>query len=188
MLGQFCLSGLPRNGKFEEIQKVVLVEELDLFKSMSELQSKKSSGNLTNESYSATLSTNSRDYGNHELLKKSKSFSEDKKVNLVKVEILSSCSSKDSFNDHSQSFCWAKIGEFDGENLEKIEKVESLRQQMFSNNQNLLDHEAKFPFVLDFDNDKENFQQKKAPLAPRNKNKISFNFDKKFLKEVNKKM
>ena len=32
-------------------------------------------------------------------------FKQDK-VNLVKVEILSSCSSKDSFDEHSSSFCW----------------------------------------------------------------------------------
>ena len=101
------------------------------------------------------------------------------KINLIKVDILSNCSSKDSYAEleHSSSFNWEKAEFFDN----TISKN--------NNTQSITSNDCYFDMFLETERDKENnISIKKAPLAPRNKNKISFNFDKKFLKEVNKKM
>ena len=70
----------------DETEKVIIMEQLDVFKSISELYSYKSG--LTNESYSEGLSTNTRE-DNY----KKEIFEEDvMKVDLVKIQNLSECS------------------------------------------------------------------------------------------------
>ena len=169
--------GQPEKGHpLADSEKIIIMEELDVFGTISACGSGKSERNLTNESYSATLSTNSRE---HKFDFCDNPNGKENKINLIKVEILDSCSSKDSYGDHSASFFWDKK-----KSGEVIIPKKNINHSGVSDGQGMVNFDA----FLSHDIENENLPNKKAPLAPRNKNKISFNFDKKFLKEVNQKM
>ena len=75
----------------EDDEKVIILEELDVFKTMTKNGSTKSDGNLTNESYSVlTLSTdkNLKETLDTKPTRKNLGIhSTDKKIDLIKVEI-----------------------------------------------------------------------------------------------------
>ena len=84
-----------------ETEKVIIMEELDIFKSISEFYSYKS--DLTNESFTVTFSTNLQEETKPKI--NSEPLNENK-IDLHKVEIISNCSSEDSFRGKSSSFCY----------------------------------------------------------------------------------
>jgi hypothetical protein len=84
MIADLGFSQPEKGYSIADSEKVIIMEELDVFGTISACGSGESERNLTNESYSANLSTNSRE--------RKFDFCEnpngkENKINLIKVEI-----------------------------------------------------------------------------------------------------